>query len=72
MTGGISRRWSRRRKSTGRKGKRQGRTFDDMAVPTGIGDNDGNLDLLPCNGHPDDKIEERYSQVKYKEPLLLP
>ena len=50
----------------------QDETFDDMAVPTGIGDNDGNLDLLPCNGHPDDKIEERYSQVKYKEPLLLP
>ena len=45
-------------------------TFND--VPTGIGDNDGNLDVLPCNGHPDDKIEERYSQVKYKEPLLLP
>jgi len=62
-------------------------TFDDVSVPTGIGavtrlmsgwgvkffdyDNDGNLDLFIANGHPDDKIEERYSNVKYKEPLLL-
>ena len=61
--------------------------FDDMAIPTGIGmttrllsgwgvkfldyDNDGNLDLFLANGHPDDRIEERYSQVKYKEPMLL-
>ncbi len=64
-----------------------GEVFDDMAVPTGIGmttrlmsgwgvkffdfDNDGNLDLFLANGHPDDKIEERFTQVKYKEPLLL-
>lgn len=62
-------------------------SFDDNAVPTGIGtatrlmsgwglkffdyDNDGTLDLFLANGHPDDKIEERLSQVKYKEPLLL-
>ena len=62
-------------------------SFDDMAVPSGIGpttrllsgwglkffdyDNDGNLDLLLANGHPDDKIEERFSQVKYKEKMLL-
>jgi hypothetical protein len=62
-------------------------SFDDMSVPTGIGaatrllsgwglkffdfDNDGNLDLLLCNGHPDDTIEGRSSQVKYKEPMLL-
>src|SRR5947209_15399154 len=62
-------------------------TFDDVAVPTHIGmvtrlmsgwgvkffdyDNDGNLDLFVANGHPDDKIEERFSDVKYKEPLLL-
>ena len=58
-----------------------------MAVATGIGmttrlmsgwglkffdyDNDGDLDLFFANGHPDDRIEERYSQVKYKEPMLL-
>ncbi|HLW80335.1 MAG TPA: CRTAC1 family protein, partial [Terriglobia bacterium] len=62
-------------------------TFDDVAVPAGIGmttrlmsgwglkffdcDNDGNLDLFLANGHPDDRIEERYSQIKYKEPMLL-
>src|SRR5437660_1043432 len=62
-------------------------TFDDVAVPTHIGmvtrlmsgwgvkffdyDNDGNIDLFIANGHPDDKIEERFSDVKYKEPLLL-
>src|SRR5438445_60808 len=62
-------------------------SFDDVAVPTGIGkttrlmsgwgakffdyDNDGNPDLFLANGHPDDRIEERFSQVKYKEPMLL-
>ena len=62
-------------------------SFDDLAVPAGIGmttrlmsgwgakffdyDNDGNLDLFLANGHPDDRIEERFSQVKYKEPMLL-
>src|SRR5205814_2842830 len=62
-------------------------SLDDVAVPTGIGmttrlmsgwgvkffdyDNDGNLDLFLANGHPDDRIEERFSQVKYKEPMLL-
>ncbi len=62
-------------------------TFDDMAVPLGIGmttrlmsgwgvkffdyDNDGNLDLFLANGHPDDRIEERFSEVKYQEPMLL-
>ena len=62
-------------------------TFDDMAIPYGITrvtrlmsgwgvkyfdyDNDGDLDLLVANGHPDDKIEEHSSGVKYSEPLLL-
>jgi enediyne biosynthesis protein E4 len=62
-------------------------TFDDMATPYGIGmvtrpmsgwgvkffdyDNDGTLDLFLANGHPDDKIEEHTSGVKYREPLLL-
>lgn len=62
-------------------------TFDDMAVPYGIGkvtrvmsgwgvkffdyDNDGTLDLFLANGHPDDKIEEHTSGIKYREPLLL-
>jgi enediyne biosynthesis protein E4 len=62
-------------------------TFDDIAGPSGIGrltrlmsgwglkfvdyDNDGNLDLMIANGHPDDKIEEHSSHVSYKEPFLL-
>jgi len=62
-------------------------SFDDMAVQTGIGvatrllsgwgvkffdyDNDGNMDLFLANGHPDDRIEQRFQQVKYKEPPLL-
>ena len=62
-------------------------TFDDLAVPLDIGrltrlmsgwgvkffdyDNDGNLDLFLANGHPDDKVEEHSTSVKYKEPFLL-
>jgi enediyne biosynthesis protein E4 len=62
-------------------------TFEDQAVPLGIGmatrslsgwglkffdyDNDGNLDLLLANGHPNDYVGEMYSGVTYKEPLLL-
>jgi enediyne biosynthesis protein E4 len=62
-------------------------TFQDMAGPTGLGkltrlmsgwgvkffdyDNDSNLDLFIANGHPDDKIEQHSSHVKYREPLLL-
>lgn len=34
-------------------------------------DNDGNLDLLLANGHPDDMIDSYSMQVKYKEPLIL-
>src|SRR5262249_39390899 len=62
-------------------------TFSDAAIATGIGsttrlmsgwglkffdyDNDGELDLLLCNGHPDDKIDGRVAGVKYLEPMLL-
>src|ERR1700757_2520801 len=62
-------------------------TFDDQAMPLGIGmatrslsgwglkffdyDNDGTLDLILANGHPDDHVEEMYSGVTYSEPLLL-
>jgi enediyne biosynthesis protein E4 len=34
-------------------------------------DNDGNIDLLLCNGHPDPSVEERFPEVKYEEPMLL-
>ena len=34
-------------------------------------DNDGLIDLILANGHPDDMIERYSQQVKYKEPLLL-
>ncbi len=62
-------------------------TFDDFALPTGIGkatkfmsgwglkffdyDNDGNLDLFLANGNPDDLIESLHPGVTYREPLLL-
>ncbi|MBL8221570.1 MAG: VCBS repeat-containing protein, partial [Bryobacterales bacterium] len=34
-------------------------------------DNDGVTDLLVANGHPDDMVNDRTPQVKYREPLLL-
>jgi hypothetical protein len=34
-------------------------------------DNDGQLDLILANGHPDDMIDNYSQQVKYREPLLL-
>ena len=62
-------------------------TFSDEAGETGIGDAtqmysgwgvkffdfdfDGDQDLIVCNGHPDDLIEEVSSTLKYKEPILL-
>lgn len=61
--------------------------FSDQAGQTGIGmatqmysgwgvrffdfDLDGDEDLIICNGHPDDRIEEISATLKYKEPLLL-
>jgi len=34
-------------------------------------DNDGAIDLILANGHPDDMIESYSPAVKYREPLLL-
>lgn len=34
-------------------------------------DNDGAIDLILANGHPDDMIDQYSTQVRYKEPLLL-
>jgi len=61
--------------------------FSDVSNPNGIGvatrlmsgwglkffdyDNDGDLDLLLCNGHPDDTVEKRIEGVKFREPMLL-
>src|SRR5215475_14071945 len=61
--------------------------FSDLALPMGIGaatrmlsgwglkffdyDNDGNIDLLLCNGHPDDSVDKRVEGVKFLEPMLL-
>jgi enediyne biosynthesis protein E4 len=61
--------------------------FTDRALETGIGqttallsgwglkffdyDNDGNLDLILANGHPDDMVDEYHTHVTYREPLLL-
>ena len=33
--------------------------------------NDGELDLILANGHPDDMVAQRSQSVKYREPLLL-
>jgi enediyne biosynthesis protein E4 len=62
-------------------------TFDDLALPAGIGkvtklmsgwglkffdyDNGGNLDLLLANGNPDDLINSLHGEVTYEEPLIL-
>ena len=62
-------------------------TFTDATSASGIGsstrllsgwglkffdyDNDGNLDLLLGNGHPDLMVENRMQDVTYREPMLL-
>jgi hypothetical protein len=62
-------------------------SFDDIALASGIGkatqllsgwglkffdfDNDGNLDLILCNGHPDTMVKIYQPQVSYRQPLLL-
>jgi hypothetical protein len=62
-------------------------SFDDLALPTRIGaatmrlsgwgvrffdyDNNGDLDLLIANGHPDTMVEKRIPDVRYAEPMLL-
>jgi hypothetical protein len=61
--------------------------FDDKAIASGVGratalmsgwgvkffdfDNDGNLDLIIANGHPNDLVEKIKPQVTFREPLLL-
>ena len=61
--------------------------FTDVANPNGMGaatrmmsgwglkffdyDNDGNIDLLLCNGHPDDEVEKLIEGVTFREPMLL-
>jgi hypothetical protein len=63
------------------------RFFTDVAAANGVSqatrllsgwglkffdyDNDGSIDLILANGHPDDMIESYSQQVRYKEPLLL-
>jgi hypothetical protein len=62
-------------------------TFDDIATASGIGavtrmmsgwglkfvdyDNDGDLDLLLANGHPDLTVEAHHPDLQYKQSLLL-
>ncbi len=61
--------------------------FDDLAIPAGIGpatrmlsgwglkffdfDNDGTLDLILANGHPDTMVKTHTPTVEYRMPMLL-
>jgi hypothetical protein len=62
-------------------------TFDDVALQSGIAtatrllsgwglkftdfDNDGNLDLILCNGHPDTMVKVYTPSVDYRMPMVL-
>lgn len=62
-------------------------TFEDESLANGIGmtvrymsgwgvkffdyDNDGNIDLFIVTGHPDNKVQDRFAMVTYKEKPLL-
>ena len=62
-------------------------TFDDVSIASGIGpvttlmsgwglkffdyNNDGNLDLILANGHPDTTIDRHQPGIHYFEPMLL-
>ena len=62
-------------------------SFEDESIANGIGmtvrymsgwgvkffdyDNDGNIDLFIVTGHPDNKVQERFSQVHIKEKPML-
>jgi len=62
-------------------------TFNDVALPAGIAaatrflsgwglkffdfDNDGNLDLIFCNGHPDTMVKVYTPTVDYRMPMVL-
>lgn len=66
---------------------RKGKMFDDVAPSAGIAsqtmllsgwgskffdyDNDGELELIVCNGHPDTVVHKRIPDVTYVEPMLL-
>jgi hypothetical protein len=64
-----------------------GEMFDDLNIPTGIGaatmllsgmgcrffdyDNDGDIDLIMSNGHPDTAVQNFFPDVKYAQQMLL-